>query len=258
METRISSRQSPEKIELERYRKELAGVSEQLADRELELATLQRNLAAFEHAYLSTVGKKQAELDAIEAEVARILQVIDPDDEHLKSNAEEWSKRASESAEAAGSAIDEPRGSKSQPSETLRELYKTAARQIHPDLATTDKERKLRERLMADVNDAYERGDGERIERIIDEWRHAPEQVTGEDIGSEIVRVIRQINQVRSRIAKVDVEIERLSASALAVLKAKCDEAAEQGRDLLAEMRRTLGSQIESAMIRLESLKAHP
>jgi len=254
----LSPQQSPEQQVLDGFKEELRGLSEQLAERELQLANLQRELADFERAYLSTVGRKQAELDAIEAEIARILAKASPHDKGLKTNAKGWSQRARESAKATGGALDVSRERKVAPSPEVRELYLAAAKQIHPDLAFTDEGRRLRERLMAEINDARDKGDANRIKAILAEWQFAPEQVVGEDVASQIVRVVRQISQVRSRIAKVEAELDRLSNAALAVLKVKVDKAASEGRDLLEELGRAVDAQIRSAVIRLEALRANP
>ena len=57
--------QTPEEQELHRKLFELADLEEELAQRELDLATLKAELNAFEISYLRIVGVRIAELDEI-------------------------------------------------------------------------------------------------------------------------------------------------------------------------------------------------
>jgi septal ring factor EnvC (AmiA/AmiB activator) len=64
---------SPEEEELARKREELAQLPGQLADRELHLANLRAELAAFEGKYLRQVVALYAELDEWNAKLAELL-----------------------------------------------------------------------------------------------------------------------------------------------------------------------------------------
>ena len=63
MNSEISRHLSPEEQELARKREELAFLQTKLADREVFLANLRAELAAFEGRYLREVGVLYAELD---------------------------------------------------------------------------------------------------------------------------------------------------------------------------------------------------
>ena len=73
--------QSPEERELEKKRAELKQIEAELAERELLLATLSGELAAFEKKYLRTVGRKYAELDEVCAQIYEVEARLAPADD---------------------------------------------------------------------------------------------------------------------------------------------------------------------------------
>ena len=52
----------------------------------------------------------------------------------------------------------------------LRELYINVVKQIHPDLASNEADRTLRERLTKDANIAFEHGDDVELRRVLKEF----------------------------------------------------------------------------------------
>jgi signal transduction protein with GAF and PtsI domain len=109
---------------------------------------------------------------------------------------------------------------------------------------------------MAEANQAYERGDATRLRQILEEYECCPEAVLGEGIGAELVRVIRKIGQVKTRLAQIESERERLSASELSQLRDKATDLKQQGRDLLCELAGNVQEQIKQARERLTVLEA--
>jgi DnaJ-domain-containing protein 1 len=141
------------------------------------------------------------------------------------------------------------------PSDDLKKLYRQVAKQIHPDLATDEAEKVRRQDLMAQANEAYERGDEERLRAILQNWESSPESVKGEGVAMELIRVIRKISQCRSRLVTINQEIEVLMKTELFELKYQVDRARETGQDLLADMAEHLDDQIAEAQERLTELK---
>jgi hypothetical protein len=72
MSGKIVRRLKPEEEEILRKREELAAIRASLAERELELVDLRRQLAAFEGRYLRRVGTLYAELDEWKARIAEL------------------------------------------------------------------------------------------------------------------------------------------------------------------------------------------
>jgi hypothetical protein len=67
METGIRRSETPEEKELNKKKAELKTLEGELAQRELDLATLKAELHNFQNIYLSVVGIRHAELEEIEA-----------------------------------------------------------------------------------------------------------------------------------------------------------------------------------------------
>ncbi len=257
MTTEVVPSRRPEEAELERKRATLASLEAKLAQRELDLHTLRAELLAFEARYLRAVSAHYAELDELRAQIAEAQAAGKPEDPDAREQAAGARAKAQESAQTAHDASREPeRPPKFQPSEELRRLYREVARQVHPDLATDEEDRARRTRLMAEVNRAYEEGDEARLQAVIEEWESRPEAVTGEDVPAQLVRVIRKIAQVESRLHQIDTDMAQVQESDLCRLKAKADEAERKGGDLIAEMVEALESQIAAARDQLAAIKA--
>jgi hypothetical protein len=121
-------------------------------------------------------------------------------------------------------------------------------------LTTDPNEKTSRQKVMAEINKAYEECDEERLRQILDEWRVSPDQVQGEDTAAKLVRVIRTIALAQKRLAALKDEIEALRQGELSQLKSQVEEATAAGRDLLAEMAARVTERIDEAKTRFESL----
>jgi hypothetical protein len=257
MTTRITKITSPEARELEKKKAELRSLEARLAERELDLATLQAELRSFEGTHLRVVGSRLAELDEIEAQIAEAGSRNKPKDREAQERASQARAQAQESARAVEAEQAAGKREPFTPSENLKKLYREVAKRIHPDLATDESERQRRHELMTEANRAYEEGDEARLEAILRDWESSPESVKGEGPGAELVRVIRKIAQVEDRLKAIDAEIARLEESDLYRLKGQVDQAKEEGRDLLAEMAARVSQQVVEARGRLRSMTGH-
>ncbi|MGC2477626.1 MAG: hypothetical protein WA485_25030 [Candidatus Sulfotelmatobacter sp.] len=235
----------PEDEELGRKRQELASLESELADRELYIATLRAELAAFERRYLRIVGTRYAELDEINAQIAERVSQRSEGDQQAESVAKQARAQANESRATVEADASEP--IRALPSQELKNLYRRVAKTVHPDLSFDAEDRRLRQRLMAEANRAYEMGDVDRLKRILEEYESCPEAVRGDGVGAELVRVIRKITQVRRRLTEIEADLKQLGGSELVKLKTKAEEYEKLGRDLLAEMAEQVDRQIVTA-----------
>jgi hypothetical protein len=240
----LAQRQTPEERELDKKKAELAILETTLAERELDLATLQGELRAFEARYLRTMGSLYSELDDLHARLAEAQARRHPRDREFRTHAEASRAKAEASAHAIEDALTSKRN-EFIPDDNLRKLYREVARRIHPDLSTNDVERRRRTTLMADANRAYAEGNEDELRKILDDWQSSPESVDGEGTAAELVRTIRKIHQVEQRLANISTEIQRLTSSELYDLKRQVEGAHERGRDLLAEMAGQLLEELE-------------
>lgn len=215
---------SPEAQELQRRQAELTDLETRLAERELELATLQAELHAFEHQYLQTVGMRQQELQRIEAQI------------------EEYSAHLAATHQF-------------QPSNELKQVYRQLAKAIHPDLATDPTDRLQRERLMAEANRAYERGDIVQLKALLQDWANCPESVQGDDLSAELTRTILKIAQSQKRLKDIENKMQGLAKTDAFRIQMRAKQAQQMGRDLLMEMARALDKQIHEAQQLLNELK---
>ena len=224
IEGRIMRTLAPEDEELEKKKTELTGLETELAQRELDLTTLQAELHAFEREYFRVIGIRYTELDRIEDQIAEYMASL----EAVKAF---------------------------KPSQSLKQLYRDVAKCIHPDLATDEKERLRRQELMAQVNQAYENGDEEKIREILQSWENSPESIRGEGVAAELVRTIRKIAQGKQRLNTIFMEIDLLEKTELYQLKSSVNMAEKSGRNLLSEMATQLDEQIVIAQNKLDELK---
>jgi hypothetical protein len=215
---------SPEEQELQKKKAELAELESCLADRELEWATFQAELHAFEHRHRQMVEIRQRELHQIKAQI------------------EEYS------AYLASAHQFETTGE-------LKQVYRQLAKSIHPDYAADPEERIQREKLMAQVNQAYERGDIEQLKALLQDWSNCPESVQGSDLGAELMRVLRKIAQNKQRLATIEQQMQDLEQKTIFQLQLKAKRFQQIGIDLLVEQARELDKQIRAAQQHLDAVK---
>lgn len=203
----------------------------------------------------------------MKAKIAEVRARKHPHKKDAREEARQARSKAQESARAVGednlgepSPDDATSTSKPNRPESLRNLYRQAAKLLHPDLTLDGEEKKRRHRAMADVNDAYTHGDEERIRTILRDWHASPESVQGDGPGAELVRIIRKIAQVEKRLKSIAAKLDQLRQGELFKLRQQVEEAQASGRELLKELGDQLDGEIAQAReeLKRESTKAAP
>lgn len=247
---------APEELELEKKQRLLERLKDRLARREEQMAELRAELEQFEANYTMEVGRLYAELDEIEAQIAEEEMKLNPDDEEIKARAEEARARAEQSAEAAGEEENwQACTHKWNPSPEAKKAYHNLAKMIHPDLAIDEEERRKRHELMAQLNDAYAEGDQNLLNKLVEDFRDSPDLVRGDSIGDRLIRVIRQISQVTTRLKELRAEKLETELSELYVLRKKVRREQLAGRNLLRQMAERTKTHIKKANRRLANLR---
>jgi hypothetical protein len=247
----------PEAEELARRKAQLLVLSEELLGRERDLDAYRVELHHFETRYRKTLGGRYARLD----ELADLLDAArdetdggrraapdseDPAERYpgqgLPGGGQNWDWGEREPEPEPRPVIGEQ----------AKRLFRQLARIIHPDLAGDAAERERRTNLMVAANLAYEQGDIAALEKLLGDWEHSPEAVTGHGALAELERTVRRIAQIQARIDAIDEELAELEASAMGWLRRRTEKAAREGWDLLAHMVRELDRQILEAEVELE------
>jgi hypothetical protein len=252
----ISKTNTPEEQELHEKIKVLSKYESQLAQEELDLATLAAELQALNSRYTRIIGRKFAVLDRLKAEIAEFYVTQNPEDIHAQSEAQAAREKAEETERDAGKESKPRKIEAFKPTKELKHLFWKIAKLVHPDLAVDEKDRKRRTKVMAMVNEAYEEGDVERLESILTEWATSPDSIEGEDIGSRLVRTIRMIARVKRRIEQIEKDIQQLMQTDLYELKLKVEELESVGRDLISEMEAKIEKDIQKLKSHLRDLRA--
>jgi hypothetical protein len=258
MPAEIILQQTPDDLDLLDKREQLAAVRARLAERESELAHLRAQLKTFEGRYLRQVGVLYAELDDLEARIAeREIDLYDSDS--ARSRAAEARQRAQETHDAAFG--DAREAEEFDPPPSLKTLFREVAKRVHPDFARDAAEQRHFTLLMARANQAYNRGDAETLQRLLDDHREIHASIAGEGAAAELLRITRQIRHAERDMARLDAERHTLLASEIAQLHLDAEAAALDHRDLLAELAASLKEQVADARYRFEfvdrQIKAH-
>lgn len=256
-----------EREELAQLERLLAELSEELATAEADRAEGLADFARFRAEMERRILPLFAELDRIETAIAQLLATWDrptapttPPAQTRSAGAgspaasaptgageptaESWSSawargfaersRARRAEEAAADAATMTGTDEDQAN--LREAYRAAAKRVHPDTADTDEERDRRTFVMAAINEAYERGDAEAIERILDGEAIRPGPVSDDDVRRRITITERKIAQVRVRLKQLKGwRLAQMSVPYWLRYQISCDQR-EAGRDHLADL----------------------
>jgi len=249
---------SPEEIELAKKRHELADLLEEQSLIERELVAIKAEIRIFEHSYEQMLGGRISELEQLEWQISGLSGAKESDEEHHKYFYTNEQETTASRFTRTTLLDDDPDTTTLFEEKSLKALYREVAKLIHPDLSSDDHERFRRQELMAIANLAYQEGDRSNMQKILKEWRLGPETAKGIDIGSELIRLIRQIAHTRQNIRDLNKHIDELRHSDIYRFRQRVDDGLMDGIDLLAEMAATVDLDISKARKRLAMLQGEP
>jgi len=239
-----------EEAEVARLLTEIEERKSVVVDLEMKIGTLQREVEAFEARYFIAVGALLAQLERLQIQIEECYQRADEIAEYgwraVREHMEEDAQRTFREKRAAAEEYERraraagngrcavPRLSHDEQKE-MKDLYRRLAKAFHPDLAQNESDRENGVRLMAEINDAYARGDVAHLRRIAE--RAQPFAADAhETLAQRRERLTRQRAALDETIAQLQDQLRRLEHSEFALLKRQFDEAAASGRDLLSEI----------------------
>lgn len=250
-----STLKSPEEMELEEKRRLVEELETEFAARQLDYSTLAGELGAFRNRYYLRVGGLYARLDFLRAEIREIEARLNPEDEDAKAAAEEAREQADATCDEVNEAVEDDQID-FQPSPELKQIYRQAAKLIHPDRARDEDDRQLRDRLMADINVAYGEGNADTIADLIAHYRDQLAAVDTDDIGTQLIRAIRSIAKTRERVAGLVSAIEGLKVSEWAKLKGEVEDGEARGEDPIGQLAEKIHTDILDAQKKLNEIIA--
>jgi hypothetical protein len=241
---------TPEEIELDHKYRLLSQLKSELQQREQEFRRLKGEIRLFEQIYEDILGVRISELEDLEWQLKGLLS----GEQELSSEALKQSSVYTHFEHTTDLLDEEPLPGAADLS--LKSLYRSVAKAVHPDLAEDEDEQRRRQELMALANHAYQSGNRQVLIDLLSEWEQAPLSFSSEtDIALELVRVIRQIAAVNQNIYALVRQTEELLQSDIYHFKQRVDDALGDGVDLLAEMAATVVQDIERVRRRLSLLR---
>jgi hypothetical protein len=224
---------TPEEVELERKQRELKRYQIELGDWERIFSGLKAEIRTFEQLYEDTVGGRIAVLEELEWQLNGILGAGTTPPRQEQFSGEQMFHHFHHTTDLLDDEDESPPDTSSM---NIKSLYRGVAKAVHPDLASDETDRLRRQELMAIANHAYGSGDRKCLEELFRDWEAGTGAVSGRDVASELVRVIRQIARAQQNIHAVILQIDELKQTDIYRFKLRVAEAREDGVDLLAEM----------------------
>jgi hypothetical protein len=232
--------------------RDAARLRDRLAEIEVEQATLEAELAAFNADYMREVMTVMLDVQELEARILALLAT------------RSGSEGDAEAARSARERVREttahiravPKAPGPVPTGDIKRLFREAAKRMHPDLAGDEGTRGHAEAFMKRLNQAYKTGDAEAIADLLRQWEASPFGAGGEDDAARAARAERRVGALADAVARAQQRLDELRASELAQLMERAMAATAAGGDLLAELRAAALAALVAARARLAQLEA--
>jgi len=220
---------------------------DRLAEIVAEHASLKAELRAFEADYMRHVGVLMAQVHDLEA---RILNVTA---ERSGTEADRVAAReAGERAERTYAQMRAvPMAGGPLPTGDVKQLFREAAKLMHPDLVRDADGRMHAEAFMKRLNEAYRAVDAEAIRDLLLQWNASPYAPAAAAAAGEV-------RGLQAAVARAEHRLAQERSSEMARIMEQTMAAATEGTDLLADMRAAAQSQLTRCQARWAELTAQP
>ena len=239
---------------------DVAERQERVAQLQFEISDTQADLERFERQYEAEVGSLQLRLISLEAEVeqARLRAAYRA----------QWGKRA-DSPDFHVDVVEQFRQTwarREKPSEPpppvpvsaeirteLKQLFRSLAKRFHPDLVTDPEEKRRRDKVMAQVNDAYAAQNLAAMKKLAQkpDRPEAPATKRREQIVVDLQAEIVRLDRV---ILALERQLQELINSHTVRLMLEVSIAEREGGNLLAEMAAGIRTEIATLEAELEAI----
>jgi hypothetical protein len=251
MNNRIRQETTWEKNELGKRKGELEVLKKRLSRMERILTKLRLELGTLKQIYSEILDPRIRVLDALKSNQMKLAETGRRNIfENEASHAGTFSYQG-ENGDDEDSLLCDDISKNDDYVNSFKDLYRKVAKAVHPDLATNEEEKKWRQKLMAEANNAYTKKDYESLRSILRQWENNLKPQEVKDICAELSLIMRKISWTKERIRVVEADIEELKNSDLYRLLIKVEEAQYEGVDLLAEMAKKIDLDIESIRKRM-------
>lgn len=255
--------QEPPEDRLRAAERRLRAALDEVTALDAELENLSEALAAFSRDHDHALADAYAELENAHRLVTRLQQLQDAVRTLREVLRDPTQGRAGQRRSAAGAArrrkrwtappeLDDADEAEAQAAadagvadaredeaKLLKRLFRRLARVLHPDLARDDAERARLHGLMAQVNEAWERGDRTTLELLADKVGagEPPETLTEDE---RLAHLERRSSALEQAARSLRTQREQLCATATFRLRQEHARRAAEGRDYFEETGREL------------------
>ena len=227
--------------------RETARLRDRLAEIEVDTATLEAELAAFNADYMRVVMTVMLDVQELEA---RILAIV---------AARTGASDDADAAQSARARVNEttahiravPRAPGPVPTGDIKKLFRDAAKRMHPDLAVDEEARGHAEAFMKRLNTAYRAGDAEAIVNLLGQWEASPFGAGSADDALRTAAASARSATPSSAPSSGSRSCARPSSPSSSTARWRRPPA---GGDLLADMRRDAEAALVRARARLAQL----
>lgn len=222
---------------------EVARLESLLAERQLELTTLQEDLLKFKARYTQIVGSRLAEL-------AEIEQAIKEAEARLHATHEEAPVEGETDAKTGKALTAETLAV----GNSLRKLFWSVAKLFHPDHAADEAEARRRHQIMVEASRAYREGDAESLSTLLGDEELQFYCTSTQATPDNPEDLPARLWSLKEELRTVEFGIKRLTQDGLYRIKVSAEHEAAQGRDALAQEAQRIARQITKARHRLTNL----
>jgi hypothetical protein len=216
-----------------------------LAERQVELTTLQEELLRFKARYTQIVGSRLAEL-------AEVEQAIKAAEAHLNVTGDDAPCEDDvDGANGAGQKLGA--AEKLDVGGSLRKLFWSVAKLFHPDHAADETEARRRHQIMVEASRAYREGDAESLSKLLGD-EELQFYCTGAQATDNPEDLASRLLSLKEELRTVEFGIKRLTQDGLYRIKISAEREAAEGRDALNAEAARINRQITKARHRLTNL----